>query len=78
LPVRKDDPEQAALVTRPDSCGCSVVGDDPRALDARAVAAAAVAQELGETDDGSRSVGFRDPAGNRWHLGTYCGELRFT
>ncbi|MBV9381899.1 MAG: VOC family protein [Streptosporangiaceae bacterium] len=54
-----------------------VVTDEPDALFARATAnGAKVADELHETDYGSRDFAALDPEGNRWSFGTYRGHPR--
>jgi uncharacterized glyoxalase superfamily protein PhnB len=61
----------------PGSAGCYVVTDDPDGLHDRAVAAGAeVVRPLHDTDYGSRDFAVRDPEGNLWSFGTYCGEPR--
>jgi len=59
--------------------GAYVVTDDPDGLYQRATAAGAkVAQELHDTDYGSRDFTVVDPEGNLWSFGTYRGEPRRT
>ncbi len=33
-----------------------------------------ITSEVTETDYGSTDIGFRDPEGNRWNIGTFAGE----
>ncbi|GAA4587232.1 VOC family protein [Planotetraspora phitsanulokensis] len=62
---------------QPGAFGAYVVTDDPDGLYARATAAGAkVAQELHDTDYGSRDFTVVDPEGNLWSFGTYRGEPR--
>jgi uncharacterized glyoxalase superfamily protein PhnB len=59
--------------------GAYVVADDIDALHARVAAAGAeITAAPHDTDYGSRDFAMRDPEGNRWSFGTYCGEPRRT
>ncbi|MBV9578371.1 MAG: VOC family protein [Chloroflexi bacterium] len=61
----------------PGSGSCYVVTDDPDGVCARARhAGAEIIMDLHDTDYGSRDFAARDPEGNRWSFGTYCGEAR--
>jgi uncharacterized glyoxalase superfamily protein PhnB len=72
----RDVPDDAWAL-EPGSFGAYVVTDDPDALYARAVAAGATSvREPFDTDYGSRDFTVRDPEGNLWAFGTYCGEPR--
>jgi uncharacterized glyoxalase superfamily protein PhnB len=71
---RPDAPQPAS---RPGTLRAYCVTDDPDALHARAVAyGAKVAQDLYDTDYGSREFAVEDPEGNRWTFGTYRGAPR--
>jgi uncharacterized glyoxalase superfamily protein PhnB len=73
--VRPDEGDRWPL--RPGTFGGYVVTDDPDALYAKVVAAGAeVAQDLNDTDYGSRDFALKDPEGNFWQFGTYRGEPR--
>src|SRR5579871_3009494 len=74
--ARPDD-ETDQWPVRPGSFGCYCVTDDPDGVHDRAVKVGAeITMDLHETDYGSRDFAARDPEGNRWSFGTYCGEPR--
>lgn len=65
------------LAQRPGAAACYVVAADPDGLCERAVAAGAeIVRPLYDTDYGSRDFTARDPEGNTWSFGTYCGHPR--
>ena len=59
---------------RPGTNSLYVVTDHPDEVFARATAAGAqVVRDMEDTDYGSRGSTVRDPEGNLWSFGTYCG-----
>jgi hypothetical protein len=60
---------------QPGTAGGYVVTSDPDALFERVVRRGAeVVRPLGDTDYGSREFALRDPEGNMWSFGSYCGQ----
>jgi uncharacterized glyoxalase superfamily protein PhnB len=65
----------AELCREPGTAGGYIVTADPNALYERIRAHGAdIVRPLAETDYGANEFAVRDPEGNLWSFGDYCGE----